>query len=152
MQALGSYRGGKMLFLGLGTGLGSTLIAGGSIEPMELGHVPYKKSTNKDYVGKRALEKRGKKTWRRHVEDVVADLIASSPTTLVHDHFSAGQGVEDDHRNVLCLGGRTMGPAVAWDLVQTFLAATFSQAERHLRPLSKTASLEGETDERRASG
>jgi len=77
MQALGSYRGGKMLFLGLSTGLGSTLIAGGSIEPVELGHVPYKKSTNKDYVGKRALEKRGKKTWRRHVEDVVADLIAA---------------------------------------------------------------------------
>ena len=61
---------------------------------------------------------------------------------LIHDHFSAKQGVEDDHMNVLCMGGRTVGPAVAWDLVQTFLAAEFSQADRHLRRLGKVASLE----------
>ena len=61
---------------------------------------------------------------------------------LIHDHFSARQGVEDDHMNILCMGGRTVGPAVAWDLVQTFLAAEFSQAERHLRRLGKVASLE----------
>ena len=61
---------------------------------------------------------------------------------LVHDHFSARQGVEDDHLNILCMGGRTVGPAVAWDLVQTFLAAKFSQAERHLRRLGKVAALE----------
>jgi len=77
MQALGSYKGGKMLFLGLGTGLGSTLIADGVVEPMELGHLPYKKGTYEDYVGQRGLEKRGKKQWRRHVADVVASLTAA---------------------------------------------------------------------------
>ncbi|HEY4910117.1 MAG TPA: ROK family protein [Methylomirabilota bacterium] len=77
MQALGSYKGGKMLFLGLGTGLGSTLIADGIVEPMELAHLPYKKGTYEDYVGLRGLEKRGKKKWRRQVEDVVAKLSAA---------------------------------------------------------------------------
>jgi polyphosphate glucokinase len=77
MQALGSYKGGKMLFLGLGTGLGSTMIVDGVIEPMELGHLPYKKSTYEDYVGERGLERRGKHKWRRHVEDVVACWIAA---------------------------------------------------------------------------
>ena len=77
MQALGSYKGGKMLFLGLGTGLGSTMIAGGIVEPMELGHLPYKKSTFEDYVGQRGLERWGKAKWRRHVADVVARLVAA---------------------------------------------------------------------------
>ncbi len=77
MQALGSYKGGKMLFLGLGTGLGSTMIVNGVIEPMELGHLPYKKSTYEDYVGERGLDRRGKRKWRQHVEDVVARLIAA---------------------------------------------------------------------------
>ena len=77
MQALGSYNGGKMLFLGLGTGLGSTMICDGVIEPMELAHLPYKKGTYEDYVGERSLEKRGKKKWRRHVADVVERLIAA---------------------------------------------------------------------------
>jgi ribose 5-phosphate isomerase B len=69
--------------------------------------------------------------------------IATDHGGFVHDHFSAKQGVEDDHMNILCMGGRTVGPAVAWDLVQTFLAAEFSQAERHLRRLGKVTSLEG---------
>jgi len=77
MQALGSYKGGKMLFLGLGTGLGSTVIADGIVEPMELAHLPYRKGTYEDYVGLRGLEKRGKKKWRRHVNDVVAQLTAA---------------------------------------------------------------------------
>lgn len=77
MQALGSYRGGRMLFLGLGTGLGSALIADGVVEPMELGHLPYKKGTYEDYVGQRGLDKRGKKKWRRHVADVVAGFVAA---------------------------------------------------------------------------
>ena len=77
MQALGSYRGGKMLFLGLGTGLGSTLIVNGIIEPMELGHLPYRKHTYEDYVGQRGLERRGKRRWRRYVADVVAELTAA---------------------------------------------------------------------------
>jgi polyphosphate glucokinase len=77
MQALGSYRHGKMLFLGLGTGLGSALVVDGIVEPMELGHLPYKKATFEDYAGLRGLEKHGKKKWRRHVADVVERLVAA---------------------------------------------------------------------------
>jgi polyphosphate glucokinase len=77
MQALGSYKKGKMLFLGLGTGLGSTLIVDGIVEPMELGHLPYKKATYEDYVGLRGLEKHGPQKWRRHVADVVKLLVAA---------------------------------------------------------------------------
>src|SRR5215469_6193005 len=77
MQALGSYRGGRMLFLGLGTGLGSTFIVDGIIEPMELGHLPYKKATYEDYVGLRGLKKHGKKKWQKHVADVVERLVAA---------------------------------------------------------------------------
>jgi polyphosphate glucokinase len=77
MQALGSYQGGKMLFLGLGTGLGSALIANGVVKPMELGHLPYKKGTYEDYVGRAGLERGGKKKWRRHVADVVERLMAA---------------------------------------------------------------------------
>ena len=73
---------------------------------------------------------------------VCANKIPGVRAALIHDHFSARQGVEDDHTNILCMGGRTVGPAVAWDLVQTFLEAKFSQAERHLRRLGKVASLE----------
>jgi len=77
MQALGSYKGGKMLFLGLGTGLGTTMIVDGIIEPMELSHLPYKKATYEDYVGERALLRMGKKKWRGHVADVIARLAAA---------------------------------------------------------------------------
>jgi len=73
---------------------------------------------------------------------VCANKIRGVRAALIHDHFSAQQGVEDDHMNILCMGGRTVGAAVALDLVQTFLAAEFSQAQRHLRRLSKVASLE----------
>jgi polyphosphate glucokinase len=84
MQALGSYRGGKMLFLGFGTGLGSTMIVDGIIEPMELGHLPYKRHTYEDYVGQRGLERVGKHKWRRHVTDVVARLVeALEPDDVV---------------------------------------------------------------------
>ena len=76
MQALGSYEGGRMLFLGLGTGLGSALIVDGAIAPMELAHLPYKNGrTYEDYVGERALLKRGAKKWRRDVADVVSQLM-----------------------------------------------------------------------------
>ena len=77
MQAVGSYKRGKMLFLGLGTGLGSAMIVDGIIEPMELAHLPYKNGTYEDYVGARSFEKRGKKKWRRDVADVVQLLIAA---------------------------------------------------------------------------
>src|SRR5260221_733084 len=72
MQALGSYNGGKMLFLGLGTGFGSAMVVNGIVEPMELGHLPYKKSIYEDYVGRRGLERYGKKKWRWHGCDLHA--------------------------------------------------------------------------------
>ncbi len=77
MQALGSYKRGKMLFLGLGTGLGVAMIVDGLVEPMELAHMPYKKGTYEDYAGIRALEKRGKKKWRRDVAKIVEILIGA---------------------------------------------------------------------------
>ena len=82
---------------------------------------------------------------------VCANKIRGVRAALIHDHFSARQGVEDDHMNILCMGGRTVGPAVAWDLVQTFLTADFSQAQRHLRRLSKVASLETDDSHARTS-
>jgi polyphosphate glucokinase len=77
MQALGSYEGGTMLFLGLGTGLGSALVFDGIVQPMELGHLPYRKATFEDYVGEAALDRRGKKRWRKDVADVVARFAAA---------------------------------------------------------------------------
>jgi glucose-6-phosphate isomerase len=77
MQALGSYNGGKMLFLGLGTGLGSTMIVDGIVEPMELGHLPYGDSTYEDYVGLRGLDHLGKHKWRKRVADVIDRLVAA---------------------------------------------------------------------------
>lgn len=77
MQALGSYERRKMLFLGLGTGLGSAMIVDGIVEPMELGHLPYRKGTYEDYVGLRGLERFGRKKWREHVAEVVALLVAA---------------------------------------------------------------------------
>lgn len=73
---------------------------------------------------------------------VCANKIKGAKACLIHDHFSAQQGVEDDHMNIICMGGRTVGPAVAWDLVETFLNAKYSDAERHLRRLGKVAKLE----------
>ncbi len=77
MQALGSYKSGVMLFLGLGTGLGSAVVADGIVEPLELAHLPYKNGTFEDYVGLRGLKKRGKKKWRKHVANVVEQLVAA---------------------------------------------------------------------------
>ena len=77
MQALGSYKGGSMLFLGMGTGLGSAMIVDGSLEPMELGHLPYRKTTYEDYVGLHGLQKHGKNKWRKYVVDVVERLAAA---------------------------------------------------------------------------
>ena len=75
MQALGSYRGGKMLFLGLGTGLGSALIVDHVLAPLELAHLPYREATFEDYVGLRGLERYGAKQWRGYVDDVVVRLV-----------------------------------------------------------------------------
>jgi ribose 5-phosphate isomerase B len=73
---------------------------------------------------------------------VCANKLPGVRAAIIHDHFSAVQGVEDDDMNIICMGGRTVGPSVAWDLVQAFLAATFSRAERHERRLGKVAALE----------
>jgi ribose 5-phosphate isomerase B len=73
---------------------------------------------------------------------VCANKIKGVRACLVEDHFSAKQGVEDDHLNIICLGGRVEGPELAWDLVQTFLTAEFSQASRHLRRLDKVSAIE----------
>jgi polyphosphate glucokinase len=77
MQALGSYKGGKMLFLGLGTGFGTAMVVDGVVTPMEVGHLPYKKSTYEDYVGRAGLKHYGKKKWRQFVADVVRRLISA---------------------------------------------------------------------------
>ena len=77
---------------------------------------------------------------------VCANKIRGVRASLIEDHFSARQGVEDDHMNLLCLGGRTTGAALAWDLVQAYLAAEFSQAPRHLRRLQKVAALENQQE------
>ena len=84
MQALGSYQGGRMLFLGLGTGLGSAMIVDGVVEPMELAHLPYRKATFEDYVGERGLKRLGTKRWRRRVAAVVEIFTAAlQPTDVV---------------------------------------------------------------------
>jgi polyphosphate glucokinase len=89
MQAIGSYEGGRMLFLGLGTGLGSALIVDGVLEPMELAHLPYKNGrTYEDYIGLHGLERLGKKRWRRYVGDVVNRL----KTALEADYVVIGGG------------------------------------------------------------
>jgi polyphosphate glucokinase len=88
MQAIGSYEGGRMLFLGLGTGLGSALIVDGVAEPLELGHLPYRKKTFEDYVDNRALERHGKKKWQKTVFDVVERLAAA----LEPDYVVLGGG------------------------------------------------------------
>jgi predicted NBD/HSP70 family sugar kinase len=88
MQALGAYDSGKMLFLGLGTGLGSALIVEGIVVPLELAHLPYEKDTFEDYVGLRGLERWGKKQWRQYVADIVARLAAA----LLPDEVVLGGG------------------------------------------------------------
>jgi polyphosphate glucokinase len=89
MQALGSYKGGRMLFLGLGTGLGSAMITNGALEPMELAHLSYKNGkTYEDYIGLRGLEKLGKKKWRRQVFKITEKLKAA----LEADYVVLGGG------------------------------------------------------------
>ena len=88
MQALGSYEGGRMLFLGLGTGLGSALIAEGVLEPLELGHLPFRKATFEDYVGERGRKRLGKKDWEKTVFEVIERLSAA----LEPDYVVLGGG------------------------------------------------------------
>jgi polyphosphate glucokinase len=92
MQAVGSYEGGRMLFLGFGTGLGSALIADGVVEPLELGHLPFRKKTFEDYVSERALKRNGKKKWRTAVFEVVERLSAA----MEPDYVVIGGGGADE--------------------------------------------------------
>lgn len=73
---------------------------------------------------------------------ICANKVPGARASLILDHFSARQGVEDDHMNIMCVGGRVVGPEVAWDLIQAFLAARYSSDERHLRRLAKVAAVE----------
>ena len=108
MQALGSYHGGRMLFLGLGTGLGSALIVDNVLEPMELAHLPYKKGrTYEDYVGLAGLERLGKKKWRRQVKEVVQQLRAPCRLTTL----CSAEVMPDCSRN--------SRPARAWETTPT---------------------------------
>lgn len=88
IQALGSYEGGTMLFLGLGTGLGTSVVSGGKVMPMELGHLPYRKGEYEDYIGLRGYERFGKKKWREHVAAIAALLKAA----MVADYVVLGGG------------------------------------------------------------
>jgi predicted NBD/HSP70 family sugar kinase len=92
MQAVGSYQGGRMLFLGLGTGLGSAMISDGVIEPLELAHLPYRKKTFEDYVGEQALKKRGKKKW---TQDVFATIEHLSAAMEPDEVVLGGGGVDE---------------------------------------------------------
>jgi polyphosphate glucokinase len=83
MQAVGSYEGGRMLFLGLGTGLGSALILDGVVAPLELAHLPFRKTTFEDHVGEKALERHGKKKWRKTVVEVIERLAAAMESDYV---------------------------------------------------------------------
>jgi polyphosphate glucokinase len=92
MQALGSYDGGRMLFLGFGTGLGSTMIADGVVEPMELGHLPYRKSTYEEYVGRNGRKRLGRKRWEKTVHEIVDAFVAA----LEPDYVVIGGGLVDE--------------------------------------------------------
>lgn len=96
LQALGSYEGGKMLFLGLGTGLGSTLIVDGIVEPMELGHLPFRKATFEDYVGVRGRKRLGKKKWQKAVVETIERLTAA----LEPDYVVLGGGDAEKVHNL----------------------------------------------------
>src|SRR5215813_13301062 len=142
MQAIGGYKGGKMLFLGLGTGLGSTMIVDGTVEPMELGHLPYKKATFEDYVGVRGLKKHGEKKWRRHVADVVKRLIAATEPDYVvlgggnvkHLHDLPPGCVTGDNSNAFVGGFRL------WEMDRSD-AVTLSHRSKRRDPTSRAATV-----------
>ncbi len=141
MQALGSYRGGKMLFLGLGTGLGSALVVDGIVEPMELGHLPYRKGTFEDYVGIRGLEKHGVKKWRRYVEDTVERLMAATEPNEVVLGGGNAKKLRDlphgcrlgDNANAF-LGGFRL-----WQDIASGRSSSIGQSRRHKLPQSQAS-------------
>jgi polyphosphate glucokinase len=141
MQALGSYQGGEMLFLGLGTGLGSALVADGVVVPMELGHLSYKNGTYEDYVGVRGLQRLGRKKWQHHVEYGVERLItAFHPDDVVLGGGNAKKLTElppgcraGDNANAFVGGFRL------WEDAQSRSSAAHRKDRRRSRrPLEKT--------------
>lgn len=148
MQALGSYRHGRMLFLGLGTGLGSALIVEGIVVSTELAHLPYRKSTFEDYVGARGLEKHGKKKWRKFVADVTARLMAA----LEPDEVVLGGGnvrlLKDlpalcragDNRKAFIGGIRLWQPAGRLSSAAPPVAGGAEIISRHKRKMTKRKS------------
>jgi polyphosphate glucokinase len=117
MQALGSYEGGKMLFLGLGTGLGSSLAVDGRVAPMELGHLPYRKGTFEEYVGEEGLRRRGFDRWSFHVQATIDSLVAA----LQADYVVLGGGNArklkelPDHVRLGANGNAFVGGFRLWD-------------------------------------
>jgi polyphosphate glucokinase len=147
MQALGSYRGGKMLFLGFGTGLGTAMMVDGILEPMELGHLPYRKATYEDYVGVHALERFGKKKWREYAADVVARLAAAlEPDDIV---LGGGNAKKFDALPPLCRLGDNANAFVGgfrlWEPEGVKLMA--EESARHAK--AKTAAHEAARASRR---
>ena len=145
MQALGVYKGGRMLFLGLGTGLGSAMIVDGLLEPMEVAHLPYKKGyTFEDYLGVRGLQRLGKKKWRRHVAVVVEQLKAA----LEADYVVLGggnakllkelpHGARLGDNSTAFIGGFRLweepGPRAKWKKRANGSLKEIASAERHKR-------------------
>jgi polyphosphate glucokinase len=136
MQAMGSYQGGRMLFLGLGTGLGSTLIVDSIVQPMELAHLPYKQGTYEDYVGIRGLEKRGKAAWRKHVGDVVERLVAAlEPEDVV---LGGGNAKKLKKLPPLCrLGDNENAFEGGFRVWQDTLSTDISRARAHKRAAAR---------------
>ena len=112
MQALGSYKHGKMLFLGLGTGLGSAMVVDGIVEPMELGHLPYRKRTFEDYVGVAGRKRLGQKKWEQAVKDVIARLIAALEP---EDVVLGGGNVKKSEKVASRLQGGRQLPMHSWE-------------------------------------
>jgi polyphosphate glucokinase len=117
MQALGSYEGGKMLFLGLGTGLGSALAVDGRVAPMELGHLPYRGGTFETYVGEASRLERGLKRWRFHVDAAIAQLVAAlQPDYVVLGGGNAGKLKKlPEHVRLGANGNAFIGGFRLWD-------------------------------------
>ena len=147
MQALGSYEGGAMLFLGLGTGLGSALIVDGIVEPMEIGHLPFKKRTYEDYVGERGRERLGKKRWQKVVGEAVESLDRGpraglrrarrrqrTPARRAAAERPARQQQQRVHRRFPKLGSRRAGAAAAPAGSSGSAAATCRSLESARRP------------------
>jgi polyphosphate glucokinase len=132
MQALGSYRGGTMLFLGLGTGLGAAMVVEGVIVPLELGRLPYKKGTLEDYLGLRGLQQFGKKKWRQEVADCVGGLVLA---LHLDDVVLGGGNVKKLEKLPKgCRGG---------DNVDAFLGGFRLWEDDHLRPARRKNTTKG---------